>query len=45
VTPDDIKEVAPDVLRHRIWLSFEALWENVSTDQIIQTLLSSIVVP
>ncbi|EKE27380.1 MAG: hypothetical protein ACD_3C00216G0008 [uncultured bacterium (gcode 4)] len=45
VSPDDIKDVAMDVLRHRIWLSFEALWENVSTDSIISTLLSSIDVP
>jgi MoxR-like ATPase len=45
VTPDDIKDVAWDVLRHRIGLSFEALWENISTDFIIQTLLSSIIVP
>ncbi|EKE30330.1 MAG: ATPase, MoxR family [uncultured bacterium (gcode 4)] len=45
VTPDDIKDVATDVLRHRIGLSFEALWENISTDTLISTLLSSVLVP
>ena len=45
VTPQDIKLVGPDVLRHRIILSFEAEAEDVSTDDIIQTLFDSIEVP
>jgi len=45
VTPDDIKFVAPDVLRHRLLLSFEAQAEAVTTEQIIQQLLKGIEVP
>lgn len=45
VTPEDIKSVAPDVLRHRVVLSFEAEAEEISTEQIIDTLLETIEVP
>lgn len=45
VTPQDIKGVGPDVLRHRIILSFEAEAEDISTDQIITTLFDSVEVP
>jgi MoxR-like ATPase len=45
VTPDDIKQIAPDVLRHRMILSFEAEAENVTTAQIIQQILSRVEVP
>lgn len=45
VTPDDIKTVSHDCLRHRIGLSFEAIWENISTDMIITKILSWIIVP
>ncbi len=45
VTPDDIKFVAPDVLRHRLLLSFEAQAEAVTTEQIIQQILKGIEVP
>ncbi len=45
VTPDDIKQMAGDVLRHRIVLSFEAEAENVSTAQIIQQILNRVEVP
>ena len=36
VTPGDIKELAPEILRHRILLSYEAEAENVTTDQIVE---------
>ena len=45
VTPQDIKTMAPDVLRHRILLSFEAEAAEVTTDDIIQTLFDSVPVP
>ena len=45
VTPQDIKDLAPDILRHRILLSYEAEAENVSTDDIIQRILQRIIVP
>jgi len=45
VSPQDIKMIAPDVLRHRIIVSYEAEAENKDSDDIIQTLLSEIPVP
>ena len=45
VSPDDIQEMAQDVLRHRIILSFEAEAEGISKDQFVQTLISRIAVP
>jgi MoxR-like ATPase len=45
VTPQDIKGVGPNVLRHRILLSFEAEAEDISCDQIITTLFDSVEVP
>lgn len=45
VTPQDIKSVGPDVLRHRILLSFEADAEEITTDQVIATLFDSVEVP
>lgn len=45
VTPDDIKRLAFEILRHRIWLTFEAIWENLTQDDIISMILSKIIVP
>ncbi len=45
VTPEDVKQIAPDVLRHRLIVSFEAQAEAVSSDQIIDQLLNRIPVP
>ena len=45
VTPEDVKSIAFDVLRHRIILSYEAEAENVTTEQIIQRVLDTIEVP
>jgi MoxR-like ATPase len=45
VTPDDVKFIAPDVLRHRILLTYEAEAEEVTSDRIVQTILSSVAVP
>ncbi|MCC7466647.1 MAG: MoxR family ATPase [Saprospiraceae bacterium] len=45
VTPDDVKAICPDVLRHRIGLSFEAEAENMSQEDIIQKVLGTVVIP
>ena len=44
-TPQDVKEIAHDVLRHRILLTYEAEAENVTSDTIIDKVLSVIPVP
>jgi len=45
VTPDDIQIIAPDVLRHRIILSYEAEAKGITADQFISELISRIAVP
>ncbi|MBC8246748.1 MAG: MoxR family ATPase [Deltaproteobacteria bacterium] len=45
VTPQDVKSMAPDVLRHRIILSYEAEADGKTSDDLIQTLLERIEVP
>ncbi|MGB1333427.1 MAG: AAA family ATPase [Porticoccaceae bacterium] len=42
VTPDDIRSVAHDVLRHRLILSFEAEAAGIDSNQVIDTLLSTV---
>jgi len=45
VIPDDVKELAADVLRHRIIITYEAEAENVTSDDIIQQILARVEVP
>jgi MoxR-like ATPase len=45
VIPEDVKALAPAVLRHRIILTYEAEAEDLSTDQIISEILRSVDVP
>ncbi len=45
VIPEDIIEVAPDVLRHRLILNHSARAANISADDIIQQVLSAVPVP
>jgi MoxR-like ATPase len=45
VVPQDIKDLVYDVLRHRILLSYEAEAEEITTEQIIATLIDRIPVP
>ncbi len=45
VTPQDIKDIACDVLRHRIIVSYEAEAENVSSEDIICKILDTVKVP
>ena len=45
VVPEDVKAIAPDVLRHRIVLSYEAAAENVTAENVIEQVLNSVTVP
>ncbi|MBY5992963.1 AAA family ATPase [Ferrimonas balearica] len=45
VAPEDIQAVAPNVLRHRILLSYQAEAEGVDADQVIQRILKLVAVP
>ena len=44
-TPQDIKTIAPDVLRHRLIASYEAEAEGLDTDALVARLLEHVVVP
>ena len=44
-TPQDVKEVVHDVLRHRILLTYEAEAENITSDKVIDKILSEVPVP
>jgi MoxR-like ATPase len=43
--PQDVRDLALDVLRHRIVLSYEALADNVSPDQILGSILAAVPLP
>jgi MoxR-like ATPase len=45
VLPQDIVDVAPDVLRHRLVLSYEALAEGVSVDDLVRRILATVQAP
>ena len=45
VTPQDIKDLAHDILRHRILLSYEAEAASVTSDNVIDRILSKVPVP
>jgi MoxR-like ATPase len=45
VIPDDVKELAPDVLRHRVITTYEAEAENITSDQIVKQILQRVEVP
>jgi MoxR-like ATPase len=45
VTFADIRDLAADVLRHRIVLSYDAVAENVSADQILERVMSVVPEP
>ena len=45
VVPDDIKQLAPDVLRHRIITTFEAEAQDVTSEHIVQRILDNVEVP
>ena len=45
VIPEDVKELAKDVLRHRIGLTFEAEAEEISSEEIVNRILAKIQAP
>lgn len=45
VTPEEVQEIAPDVLRHRVLPSFEADARSISSDSIVQALIKSVPIP
>ena len=45
VTPQDVKDIAPPVLRHRVIVSYEAEAEDQTSDDIIKTILDHVPVP
>ena len=45
VVPEDVRALAPDVLRHRIVLTFEAEAEDVTTDDVVSRVLGAVKVP
>jgi MoxR-like ATPase len=45
VTPDDIKAIAPDVLRHRVLTTYEAEAEEVTSDDIVKRILDTVEAP
>jgi len=45
VTPDDVKAVAPPLLRHRLLLGAEAQLDGLTVDQVVQGMVNSVAVP
>ena len=42
VTREDIRDLAPDVLRHRLVLSYDALSEGVTVDSLLERILAAV---
>ena len=45
VTPQDVKTIGPDILRHRIICSYEAEAQDMTTDDILQEVFNTVDVP
>ena len=45
VTPQDVKDISLDVLRHRVTVSYEAEAENITSEHIVQKILEGLPVP
>jgi MoxR-like ATPase len=45
VTPQDVKDIAPDVLRHRVIISYEAEAEEKTSDDLVRHVLAHVEVP
>jgi MoxR-like ATPase len=43
--PQDVRDLAPDVIRHRLVLSYEALVDNVSPDDLLNEIISAVPIP
>jgi MoxR-like ATPase len=45
VIPEDVRAICPDVMRHRIGLSYEAEANNLTTEEVIAEILNKVEVP
>jgi MoxR-like ATPase len=45
VSIGDIRDLAPDVLRHRLVLSYDALADNVDADELLEDVLAAVTEP
>ena len=45
ITPEDVKAIGPDVLRHRVLLTYEAEAEEVTSDDVVQKVFDTVEVP
>ena len=45
VVPQDVKNVAPDIMRHRMIVSYEAEAENMTSDDMIKLILDELLTP
>jgi MoxR-like ATPase len=45
VTPQDVKDIAPDVMRHRVIISYEAEAEEKTSDDVVRHVLDHVPVP
>ncbi len=45
VTPEDVKSIGPDVLRHRVIVTYEAEAENITSENIVQRIFDNVEVP
>lgn len=45
VTPQDVKAISPDVLRHRVLVTYEAEAEDITSDVVVQRILDGVPVP
>jgi MoxR-like ATPase len=45
VLPQDVREIAPDALRHRLVMSYQALAEDITADQVIEPVMDSVLMP
>ena len=45
VLPEDVQELAPDVMQHRIAISYEAEADNISSADVVDTIIQKLSVP
>ena len=45
VTPEDVKSIGPDVLRHRLVMTYEAEAEEITSEDVIQRLFDHVEIP
>ena len=45
MTPDDVKQIGTDVLRHRVLVTYEAEAEDITSDDIVKKIFDQVEVP